>query len=1088
MSFEYPQPTDPDLQLKIYQKREFYFQKVAPRFKPLTTDEITEYRNNVCGSEFKLQNHQTFLANFINPSTPYKGIILFHGTGSGKTCAAIAIAEQFKEQVEKYNTKIYVLLPGPILKEQFKSELVTICTNNTYINNKEEFKYMSAEDQKKAKKEAIYSAMKYYHIISYKNFHRRVLGEKLKEAVITDDKKRKVSYKTNEEGEIERERSINKIESLDNTLLIIDEAHNFTNNEYGDALNHILKKSNNLRLVLLTATPMKNLADDIVPLLNFIRPLKDPIIRSKVFEGNDYEMKFAQGGREYLQKMASGYISYYKGGNPFTFAEKVEIGEIPDELLFTPLIRCEMNPWQESVYKTAIGQMNDSLDKVSESVSNFVFPGLDTKTKEIIGFYGEQGLDRLRAQLSDGTLTLLESVNSKFFNNEVDTKEIIYLSKGNRISGKIFHEKYLAHFSPKYLKCLQQLNTLTGTAFIYSNLVQVGIKLFEEVLLENGYLEYQDSGNYIFNQGTRHYKYNISYKEFNENPKYANEKFSPATYILVTGNIEDGMDIPTEKLNTIKSVFNNLENQDGRYIKLLLGSKVVNEGVTLENIKEIHILDVHYHLGRVDQVIGRGIRHCKHFKSISPENPNPQVKVYKYVVSLKGKKELSREEELYRKAELKYITIKRVERALIEVSVDCPVNFAANQLVEDIITYDKCNSIDEVLADKSKKKMLCPSKCEFDSCKFKCGSHTLNLEYYDSTRNIYKNMNKSHLDYSTFNHKLARSEIDYIKGIIKDLYRLQDYYKINEIQDIVKNKYPDDKRDLFDIFFVYKALEELLPISEEQLVNFNDWLYNKYNVQGYLVYMNKFYLFQPHGEKAEITMEYRSSYHDSLVHDITLKNYLEGTHLDVKTKEQSSEKIEYDFESNQDYYDSREEYKYVGIIDKPPNIRRLLKTNNKIEDVFKIRPRRNKNNEKKREIGLPSAKGATCQTAKDKQQLLKVAKMLDIKVNQSQKSSRDSLCNLIMDKLIYLEKFSGSSSNIPKQTYFIVPSDHPVYPFPLNIEDRIDYIEKISNTKLDKKKLPEGGFEVSTKHKLPKDLIAKYGFKAKDDVLTARFD
>ena len=45
-----------------------------------------------------------------------------HGTGTGKTCTAIGIAEQFKEQVQKYNTKIYVIVPGTNIKENFKKE------------------------------------------------------------------------------------------------------------------------------------------------------------------------------------------------------------------------------------------------------------------------------------------------------------------------------------------------------------------------------------------------------------------------------------------------------------------------------------------------------------------------------------------------------------------------------------------------------------------------------------------------------------------------------------------------------------------------------------------------------------------------------------------------------------------------------------------------------------------------------------------------------------------------------------------------------------------------------------------------------
>ena len=1082
-TYEYPSTSDPDFLSKIYQKREFYFHKIAPRFKPLTQEEINDYRNNVCGGDFKMQSQQSFLANFINPQTPYKGVIIFHGTGSGKTCAAIAIAEQFKEQVEKYNTKIYVLLPGPILKEQFKNELVTICTNYFYIHNKEEFKFLSPEEKNKAKKDAIYSSMKYYNIISYKNFHRRVLGEKLKETITTEDQKRKTKFKTNDEGEIERERSLNKLDNLDNTLIIIDEAHNFTDNEYGDSLIAIIKNSKNLKIVLLTATPMKNLGDDIIPLLNFIRPLDDPIIRSKVFEGHDYQMKFQEGGREYLQKMATGYISYFRGGNPFTFAEKVEIGEIPKELMFTPLIRCIMEPFHLDVYKNTIDSTKDSLDKISEAVSNFVFPAIDIKTKEIIGLFGEKGREKLEILLHENKF--LEKINEKFFHNEVESSEIMIAKKG-RISGKIFEMKYLRQFSPKFHECLKNLRNVNGTAFIYSNLVQVGVKLFEEVLLANGYIEYLENSNYIFNKETLHYKYNITYEKFQE--KYKNEEFIPATFITVTGGIEDGMDIPTEKLNTIRNVFNDTENQNGRFIKFLVGSKVVNEGVTLENLQEIHILDSHYHLGRVDQVIGRGIRHCKHFKSITKDNINPKVSIYKYVVSIPGFKELSKEEELYRKAEQKYLTIKKVERSLIEISVDCPINFAANQLIEDVIKYKDCTPISEFENDKNKKNMLCPSRCEFEKCQYKCGQNTLNLEFYDQSRNIYKNLNRSHLDYSTFSKTLAKTEIEFAKNIIKDLYRLDDFYKIQKIIHIVQNKYPEDKRELFDEFFVYQALDQLLPISEEDLMSFNDFIYNKYNVLGYLTYKNSYYLFQPLSEKTDISLEYRTSFHESLVHELSLGEFVHGVYKDIPKAQETKELLSYDFELNQGYYDSREENDYVGIIDKPPNIKRLVKTNSAIFDVFKLREKRKKQNEKKREIGLPSIKGATCQTAKSKLELLKIAKAIGITLDKKDKNSRNNLCDIIKERLLYLEKYAGKDSGIPKKTYIILPYDHPMYLFPYNIEDRIDYIEKLMNVKIKvKRKDLIYNLEILNTKTLDSNILKKYKFTLEKDVWTVQY-
>ena len=51
-----------------------------------------------------------------------------------------------------------------------------------------------------------------------------------------------------------------------------------------------------------------------------------------------------------------------------------------------------------------------------------------------------------------------------------------------------------------------------------------------------------------------------------------------------------------------------------KYTTIVLGSKVMNEGITLENVAEVHIMDVYYNLGKVHQVIGRALRECKHYK------------------------------------------------------------------------------------------------------------------------------------------------------------------------------------------------------------------------------------------------------------------------------------------------------------------------------------------------------------------------------------------------------------------------------------------------------------------------------------------
>eukprot|EP00798_Chlamydomonas_sp_ICE-L_P025494 gene25494-biopygen19962 len=66
----------------------------------------------------KLKPHQAFVRTFLGKDTPYRGLILYHGLGSGKTCAAIAAGAQ-----EATTKKMVVLLPAS-LEANFKSELL----------------------------------------------------------------------------------------------------------------------------------------------------------------------------------------------------------------------------------------------------------------------------------------------------------------------------------------------------------------------------------------------------------------------------------------------------------------------------------------------------------------------------------------------------------------------------------------------------------------------------------------------------------------------------------------------------------------------------------------------------------------------------------------------------------------------------------------------------------------------------------------------------------------------------------------------------------------------------------------------------
>jgi hypothetical protein len=299
--------------------------------------------------------------------------------------------------------------------------------------------YIDHQELDRLKKNALAQALQYYKIMSYKSFHKRVLGE----LIIEKKEGTKVIYRKTEEGEFERDVAVDRIHNLNNTVILIDEAHNLTGNAYGEALQYIIKNSVNLKVVLLSGTPMKNLATDIIDLVNFLRPIDFPIERDKIFTNDKgSEMKIKQGGLEYFKKMANGYISHVRGSDPLVFAKKIEKGDKPDDLIFTKLTKCKMSQFQRTLYdKTKVEITDDALDRKATAVANFVFPVLSNDKKTIEGNSGNEGLNLIKNQLK----SFPEAVN-KVLGEFVKSKEsnlIGLTSDGQNITGKILNKQYL---------------------------------------------------------------------------------------------------------------------------------------------------------------------------------------------------------------------------------------------------------------------------------------------------------------------------------------------------------------------------------------------------------------------------------------------------------------------------------------------------------------------------------------------------------------------------------------------------------------------------------------------------------------------
>ena len=112
--------------------REIFINFINSLFDPYREAILDDSKDISCDSKgsgkFALLTHQEIVRDYISLYSPYRGLLLYHGLGAGKTCASIAIAEGLKHSKE-----ILVLTPAS-LQQNYKNELRT-CGDSLYKLN-----------------------------------------------------------------------------------------------------------------------------------------------------------------------------------------------------------------------------------------------------------------------------------------------------------------------------------------------------------------------------------------------------------------------------------------------------------------------------------------------------------------------------------------------------------------------------------------------------------------------------------------------------------------------------------------------------------------------------------------------------------------------------------------------------------------------------------------------------------------------------------------------------------------------------------------------------------------------------------------
>ena len=94
---------------------------------PASIDALKALRNQMCEttqqSGFKLQSQQRFLRRILSPDSPNRNLLMVHGTGTGKTCTAIQVAEEYILRPEFQDRKVMIVASAAV-QDNFQTQLL----------------------------------------------------------------------------------------------------------------------------------------------------------------------------------------------------------------------------------------------------------------------------------------------------------------------------------------------------------------------------------------------------------------------------------------------------------------------------------------------------------------------------------------------------------------------------------------------------------------------------------------------------------------------------------------------------------------------------------------------------------------------------------------------------------------------------------------------------------------------------------------------------------------------------------------------------------------------------------------------------
>lgn len=739
----------------------------------------------------ELLPHQKVVRDYLLMETPYRGLLLYHGLGSGKTCSSIAVAESLLT-----TKKVFVMLPAS-LESNYRGELRK-CGDPLYMYDQHwRQQTLTAETRETAKKLGLSDGFldrnrTFFTTIPNQEANFSKLPKSAQDIIakqiedIIDQRFTFIRYNGLSSANIGKYVPSDGTNPYDDSVVIIDEVHNFISrisnkSDIARKLYDIIYTAKNCKVVALSGTPVINRAHEVAYLMNLLRgPIERIVIPVRAITTWDEEkMTSVLRNLPEVDTIEFNAVKKYilLTRNPPNFrsvyndkGDRIAV-QYKKDIPFVPSAKDWVNTWA-SKFQIDVGGAELALDRVSteifeclptvyEEFATMFLDGLNMKNtllfqrriQGLVSYFKGADERMLPRRVEDEKMLEKTPMSDSMFNNylamrkieikadsgktnpataeeddmklyrvlsrlacdfaippelrkgdvddrpaedkDVDKSEILEKIKAS--PERYLTEQALQTYSPKMLKLLQNIRESIGTGEIYRTQLLYstfrnleGLGVFSAILSANGWQEY---------------KITKEANQWVEDPALDPEK--PA-YAFFTGK-ED-----MEQREYMRQIFNakysddfppslkaSVESKPKKKLCLLMITAAGAEGITLANVRHVHIMEPHWNPARHDQIIGRAIRICSHAslpqeertvrvsfylsvfteaQSKSTETANNVVLVRRNDTAVKRYEGepveafMSTDEYLYEKTYEKEVTNKKISLLLKQAAVDCEIH------------------------------------------------------------------------------------------------------------------------------------------------------------------------------------------------------------------------------------------------------------------------------------------------------------------------------------------------------------------------------------------------------------------------------